>query len=165
MALTTIFVRFVVGRFAMGEQPVARSPTQYTPGRLLMPSRLALRRCGGGQGNNICVVSPNISHIQLADSIVSSHKKGWLKQDRILARLSKDDLAFYDGIAERMRDLLQDSDPGMSVATLAGSIGWSRSSLSNFLSRKNQTIPTHSLVRAARAFNVPASYLMTGDYI
>ena len=106
---------------------------------------------------------PNIHHVQLAYPIVSSHKRFWLQQDRILARLSKEDLAFYDGIAERLRDLLQDSDGGMSLATLAGHIGWSRSSLSNFLGRKNQTLPTHLLVKAAKALNVPASYLMTGD--
>ena len=94
--------------------------------------------------------------------VQSFHRiRGKLQQDRILGRLSKDDLAFYDGIAERMRDLLQDSERGMSVATLAGYIGWGRSSLSNFLSRKNQTIPTHLLVKAARALNVPASHLMS----
>jgi len=80
-----------------------------------------------------------------------------------LGRLSKENLAFYDGIAKRMRDLLQESDRGMSVAALAGYIGWSRSSLSNFLSRKNRSIPTHLLVRAAKALNVPASHLMTDD--
>ena len=96
--------------------------------------------------------------------VQSFHRiRGKLQQDRILGRLSKDDLAFYDGIAERMRDLLQDSDRGMSVATLAGYIGWSRSSLSNFLNRKIQTIPTHLLVKAARALNVPASHLMSGE--
>ena len=30
------------------------------------------------------------------------------------------DLAFYDGIAKRLRNLLQDSGRGMTVATLAG---------------------------------------------
>jgi hypothetical protein len=80
-----------------------------------------------------------------------------------LGRLSKDDLGFYDEIAERIRDLVQDSHRGTSVATLADRIGCDRSSLSDFLSRKNQTFPTHLLVRAARALNVPASYLMTGN--
>jgi lambda repressor-like predicted transcriptional regulator len=78
-----------------------------------------------------------------------------------LGRLSKDDLAFYDGIAKRMRDLLQDSARGMSIAALAEGIGWSRSSLLNFLHRKTQSIPTHLLVKAAKALDVPASHLMT----
>jgi helix-turn-helix protein len=79
-----------------------------------------------------------------------------------VGRLSKEDLAFYDGTAERLRNLLMDPGRGMSVATLAAYIGWSHSSLSNFLSRKNQSIPTHLLVKAARTLNVSASYLMTG---
>jgi transcriptional regulator with XRE-family HTH domain len=89
--------------------------------------------------------------------------RNYLQQDGILGRLSKDDLAFYDGIAERIRDLLGDSRRGMSVATLAGYIGWSCSSLSNFLNRRNQTIPTHLLAKAAKALHVPASYLMMGE--
>jgi hypothetical protein len=97
-------------------------------------------------------------HMQLFHRI-----SGYFQQDGILGRLSKEDLAFYDGIAERIRDLLQDSDRGMSVATLAGDIGWGRSSLFNFLNRKTQTIPTHLLVKAAKALNVPASHLMTDD--
>ncbi len=84
-------------------------------------------------------------------------------QDGILGRLSKEDLAFYDGIAERIRDLIEDSHRGSTIATLAGDIGWGRSSLLNFLNRKTQTIPTHLLVRAAKSLKVPASYLMIGD--
>jgi transcriptional regulator with XRE-family HTH domain len=79
-----------------------------------------------------------------------------------LVRLSKEDLAFYDGIAERIRDLLQDLRRNTTIATLAGNIGWNRSSLSNFLARKTQTIPAHLLVKIARTLHVPASYLMTG---
>jgi hypothetical protein len=80
-----------------------------------------------------------------------------------LERLSKEDLAFYDGIAERIRDLLQDPHLGANIATLAESIGWSRSSLLNFLNRKTRTIPTHLLVKAAKALHVPPSHLMTDD--
>jgi len=80
-----------------------------------------------------------------------------------LGRLSKEDLAFYDGIAERIRDLLDDARSGMSIVSLAKDICWNRSSLCNFLNRKNQIIPTHLIVRIAKALNVPASYLMTGE--
>ena len=80
-----------------------------------------------------------------------------------MGRLNKEDLAFYDGIAERIRDLIEDSHRGTTIATLAGDIGWGRSSLLNFLSRKTQTIPTHLLVRAAKSLHVPAGYLMSGD--
>jgi len=80
-----------------------------------------------------------------------------------LGRLNKEDLAFYDRIAERIRGLLDDSRSGTSIAALAKDICWNRSSLCNFLNRKNQTIPTHLLVRVAKAFNVPVSYLMTGE--
>jgi hypothetical protein len=71
-------------------------------------------------------------------------------QDGNVGRLSKEDLAFYDGIAERIRDLIEDSHRGTTIATLARDIGWGRSSLLNFLSRKTQTIQTHLLVRAAK---------------
>jgi transcriptional regulator with XRE-family HTH domain len=80
-----------------------------------------------------------------------------------LPRLNKDDLAFYDAIAERIREILQDSHPGTTVATLAAHIGWNRSSLSNFLNRKTQTISTHLLAKTAKALNVPVDYLMS-DY-
>jgi transcriptional regulator with XRE-family HTH domain len=80
-----------------------------------------------------------------------------------LAKLSKEDLAFYDAIAQRMGDLLQDLHQDKTAAALARDIGWNRSSLSNFLSRKNQTIPTHLLARVAKALSVPAGYLMTGE--
>jgi hypothetical protein len=89
--------------------------------------------------------------------------RSWFQRDNIVGRLSKEDLAFYDGIAERIRDLLQDSGRNMSIAALAGYIGWNRSSLSNFLSRKTQTISMHLLVKAAKALHVPAGYLMTDD--
>jgi hypothetical protein len=89
--------------------------------------------------------------------------RSYFNQDGILGRLSKEDLAFYDGIAERIRDLIEDSHRGTTIATLAGDIGWGRSSLLNFLNRKTQTIPTHLLVRAAKSLNVPTSYLMSGD--
>jgi hypothetical protein len=48
----------------------------------------------------------------------------YLQRDGILGRLSKEDLAFYDRIAQRVRDLMQDSHPDATIATLAGSIGW-----------------------------------------
>jgi hypothetical protein len=87
----------------------------------------------------------------------------YFQQDGILGRLSKEDLAFYDGVAERIRGLLDDSRSGISITALAKDICWNRSSLSNFLSRQNQTIPTHLLVKAARTLNVSASYLMIGE--
>jgi hypothetical protein len=79
-----------------------------------------------------------------------------------LAQLSKEELAFYDGVAERIRALLHDSRSAMTITALAKEISWNRSSLSGFLRRKNQTIPTHLLVRAAKALDVPAGYLMRG---
>jgi transcriptional regulator with XRE-family HTH domain len=79
-----------------------------------------------------------------------------------LSRLSKEDLAFYDGIAERVRELLQDSHRDTTIAALARRIGWNRPSLSNFLNRKTQTIPTQFLARTATALKVPIDYLMSG---
>ena len=79
-----------------------------------------------------------------------------------MGRLSKDDLAFYDGIAERIRELLQDTPEKTTIAALARRIGWNRSSLSNFLNRKTQTIPTQFLARTATELNVPVGYLMSG---
>jgi hypothetical protein len=87
----------------------------------------------------------------------------YFHQDGILARLSKEDLAFYDGVAQRIRGVLDDSRSVRSIASLAKDVRWNRTSLSNFLSRKNQTIPTHLLVRVAKTLNVPAGYLMTGE--
>jgi PAS domain S-box-containing protein len=79
-----------------------------------------------------------------------------------LSRLSKENLAFYDGIAERIRELLQDARGETTIAALARRIVWNRSSLSNFLDRKTQTVPTHLLARTARALKVPVGYLMCG---
>ena len=74
----------------------------------------------------------------------------------MLGRLSKEDLAFYDGIAERIRRLLRRSDTRMSIGKLARIIGWNRSSLSSFLCRKTRTIQAHFLIRIAKGLNVPA---------
>jgi len=79
-----------------------------------------------------------------------------------VARLSEEDLVFYDGIAERIRELLQDSHRNTTITTFAAGIGWNRSSLSNFLNRKTQTIPTHLVARTATALKVPVGYLMSG---
>jgi len=68
----------------------------------------------------------------------------------------------YDRIAERIRELLQDSHRNTTIATFAAGIGWNRSSLSNFLNRKTRTIPTHLLARIATALRAPVGYLMSG---
>jgi len=80
-----------------------------------------------------------------------------------LSRFSKEDLAFYDGIAERVRGLLQDARGKTTIAALARRIGWNRSSLSNFLNRTCRSIPTHFLPEIADALNVSVGYLTAGN--
>lgn len=76
-----------------------------------------------------------------------------------MGRLSKEDLAFYDEIAVRIRCLLRYSNPRLSTGKLARSIGWNRSGLSSFLRRKTPTIQAHLLIRIAKGLGVPAAVL------
>ena len=71
-------------------------------------------------------------------------------------------MAFYDGVAERIRRLLKGPSVSMPIAKLARRTGCNRSSLSNFLHRKTRSVQAHLLVRIAKGLDVSAAYLMTG---
>jgi transcriptional regulator with XRE-family HTH domain len=80
-----------------------------------------------------------------------------------LGRVKKDDLVFYNGVAERIRHILKRPALGVTTAWLARRIGWNRASLSNFLNGTSRTIPAHFLPKIAEALNVSVGYLMQGD--
>jgi transcriptional regulator with XRE-family HTH domain len=80
-----------------------------------------------------------------------------------LARVKKHELAFYDGVAQRIRGQLGRQDSELTTTSLATGIGWNRTSLSRFLNRRDRTIPTHFLPQIAEALNVSIEYLLEGD--
>ena len=77
-----------------------------------------------------------------------------------MKRLTRDDLAFYDRVAARVRTLLRRRDRRMSQSALAARIGWNRSSLCNFLNRSQKMIPAHFISEIAEALRVPIDELM-----
>ena len=79
-----------------------------------------------------------------------------------MARVKQDELAFYDGVAARIRRLLARPGSGLTTAWLARRVGRSRATVSKFLNRTSITISTYLLVKIAVALNVSVAYLMVG---
>lgn len=77
-----------------------------------------------------------------------------------MKRLTKDELVFYDQLAEQVRVLLCSRGRELTRATLARRIGWNPSSLCRFLNRANKSIALHFIAAIAPALRVPIDQLM-----
>ena len=79
-----------------------------------------------------------------------------------MRRVTDEELAFYDRVAERISILLGNPQCPMTQSSLAQRIGWNRASLCNFLNRIDKSIAAHFVPRIARVLRVPAEHLLLG---
>ena len=77
-----------------------------------------------------------------------------------MRRVTQDELAFYDGLATRINNLLGDPACALTQSSLAQRIGWHRASLCNFLNRVDKTIAAHFIPKIARSFRLSADELI-----
>jgi hypothetical protein len=77
-----------------------------------------------------------------------------------MRRLTQEELAFYDGVATRINNLLGDPRCALTQTSLAQRIGWHRVSLCNFLNRVDKAIAAHLIPKIAQVFRVSVDGLM-----
>jgi transcriptional regulator with XRE-family HTH domain len=79
-----------------------------------------------------------------------------------MRRITDEDAAFYDRVAERISNLLGSPACSLTQSSLAKRIGWSRPSLCNFINRIDKGIAAHFIPRIAGVLGVPMDYLIDG---
>ena len=79
-----------------------------------------------------------------------------------MRRITDEEIAFYDHVAERISNLLGNPSCSLTQSSLAKRIGWNRPSLCNFINRIDKGIAAHFIPRIARVLGVPMDYLITG---
>src|ERR1700723_2097075 len=80
-----------------------------------------------------------------------------------MRRITNEDIAFYDRVAERISNLLGSPSCSLTQSSLAKRIGWNRPSLCNFINRIDKGIAAHFIPRLARILGVPMEYLISGS--
>ncbi len=79
-----------------------------------------------------------------------------------MRRITDEDVAFYDCVAERISGLLGSPSCSLTQSSLAKRIGWNRPSLCNFINRIDKGIAAHFIPRIAGVLGVPMDYLIDG---
>ncbi len=79
-----------------------------------------------------------------------------------MRRITDEDAAFYDRVAERISNLLGSPACSLTQSSLAKRIGWNRPSLCNFINRIDKGIAAHFIPRIAGVLGVPMDYLIDG---
>jgi hypothetical protein len=79
-----------------------------------------------------------------------------------MRRVTDEELAFYDRVAERISMLLGQPHCPLTQSSLAERIGWKRASLCNFINRIDKSIAAHFVPRIARTLQIPLEQLMIG---
>jgi hypothetical protein len=82
-----------------------------------------------------------------------------------MRRITDDDIQFYNGVAERISNVLGSSSCSLTQSSLARQIGWNRPSLCNFINRIDKGIAAHFIPRIARVLGVPVEYLISGSQL
>jgi hypothetical protein len=82
-----------------------------------------------------------------------------------MRRITDEDIAFYDGVAERISNVLGGPSCSLTQSSLARRIGWNRPSLCNFINRIDKGIAAHFIPRIARILGVPMDYLIIGSQL
>lgn len=80
-----------------------------------------------------------------------------------MRRVTEEELAFYDRLAERISILLGHRQCPLTQSSLAERIGWNRASLCNFLNRIDKSVAAHFVPKIARTLQVPLEQLMNGN--
>jgi hypothetical protein len=80
-----------------------------------------------------------------------------------LRRVTKEELVFYDRLAERISNLLGSHACALTQSSLAKRIGWNRASLCNFVNRIDKSVAAHFIPRIAGALKVSVEHLMSGQ--
>jgi hypothetical protein len=79
-----------------------------------------------------------------------------------MRRITNDDIEFYNGVAERISNVLGSPSCSLTQSSLARRIGWNRPSLCNFINRIDKGIAAHFIPRIACVLGVPIDYLISG---
>lgn len=79
-----------------------------------------------------------------------------------MRRITDEEIAFYDRLAERIGVLLAHPQCPLTQSSLADRISWNRASLCNFINRIDKSIAAHFVPRIAVALQVPVEQLMIG---
>jgi transcriptional regulator with XRE-family HTH domain len=79
-----------------------------------------------------------------------------------MRRITDEEIAFYDRVAERISNLLGNPSCSLTQSSLAKRVGWNRPSLCNFINRIDKGVAAHFIPRIARVLGVPMDYLIDG---
>ena len=80
-----------------------------------------------------------------------------------MRRITDDEIAFYDRIAERISNMLGSRSCALTQSSLAKRVGWNRASLCNFINRIDKGIAAHFIPRIALVLGVSVEHLVTGE--
>jgi hypothetical protein len=80
-----------------------------------------------------------------------------------MRRITDDEIAFYDGVAQRISNMLGSPSCSATQSSLARRIGWNRPSLCNFINRIDKGIAAHFIPRIAQALGIPIEHLISGS--
>lgn len=80
-----------------------------------------------------------------------------------MRRITDEELAFYDRVAERISNMLGNPSCSLTQSSLARRIGWNRPSLCNFINRTDKGIAAHFIPRVAKTLGVPIEHLISGS--
>jgi hypothetical protein len=82
-----------------------------------------------------------------------------------MRRITDDDIEFYNGVAERISNVLGSQSCALTQSSLARRIGWNRASLCNFINRIDKGIAAHFIPRIARVLGVSMEHLISGEQL
>jgi len=80
-----------------------------------------------------------------------------------MRRINDEEIGFYDGVAERISNMLGSPSCSLTQSSLARRIGWNRPSLCNFINRIDKGIAAHFIPRIGQALGVTIEHLICGS--
>jgi hypothetical protein len=86
-----------------------------------------------------------------------------MKDGVFMRRITDDEIAFYNGVAERISNVLGSPSCSLTQGSLARRIGWNRASLCNFINRIDKGIAAHFIPRIAVVLGVSTEHLIAGE--